>query len=110
MSYENITEEEKELYLEVLREGATPFDRFVSRGDIEDVIDIPRTRQTIDRNVFRAVQQTQLDQSTRLIPILGSAGTGKTHAYWAYKDRERKMLLSNESSEELSMRVQVAGQ
>lgn len=101
MSYENITEEEKELYLEVLREGATPFDRFVSRGDIEDVIDIPRTRQTIDRNVFRAVQQTQLDQSTRLIPILGSAGTGKTHAYWAYKDRERKMLHSTESPEDL---------
>ncbi len=101
MSYENISEEEKELYLEVLREGATPFDRFVSRGDIEDVIDIPRSRQTIDRNVFRAVQQTQLDQSTRLIPILGAAGTGKTHAYWAYKDRERKMLQADDSAEEL---------
>jgi hypothetical protein len=98
---EIISEEEKELYLEVLREGATPFDRFVSRGDIEDVIDIPRSRQTIDRNVFRAVQQTQLDQSTRLIPILGAAGTGKTHAYWAYKDREKKMLQADESSEEL---------
>jgi len=101
MSYENISEEEKELYLEVLREGTTPFDRFVSRGDIEDVIDIPRSRQTIDRNVFRAVQQTQLDQSTRLIPILGEAGTGKTHAYWAYKDRERKMLQTDETTEEL---------
>lgn len=89
-----LSEEEKELYLEVLRESPTPFDRFVSRGDIEDVIDISSSRKTIDRSIFRAIAQTQLDQSTRLIPILGAAGAGKTHAYWAYKDKERRAKSS----------------
>lgn len=95
----DFSEDEKELYLDVLREGTTPFDRFVARGDIEDVIDIPTSRKIIDRTIYRAVSQTQLDQSTRLIPILGDAGSGKTHAYWAYKDKERKLKSSEEVAE-----------
>ncbi|MHA1820537.1 MAG: hypothetical protein ACTSU2_07320 [Promethearchaeota archaeon] len=91
MSDDNFSEEDKELYLEVLRDSTTPFDRFVARGDIEDVIDIPSSRKIIDRMIFRAIKQTQFDQSTRLIPILGEAGSGKTHTYWAYKDKERKI-------------------
>ncbi|MCP4760267.1 MAG: hypothetical protein GY870_00700 [archaeon] len=97
--FDDLTEEDKELYLDVLREGATPFDRFVSRGDIEDLIDIPNSRKLIDRTIYRAISQTQLDQSTRLIPILGEAGAGKTHAYWAYKDKERKMKDAEISSD-----------
>ena len=86
-----MADEDRELFLDILREGTTPFDRFVSRGDLEDVIDIPMSRSAIDRSIFRSVAQTQLDQSTRMVPILGEAGAGKTHAYWAYKDKERKM-------------------
>ncbi len=84
----DISEDEKELYLDVLREGIfTPFDKFVSRGDLPDVIDIANPRKEIDKNIFRAIKQTNRDKSTRLIPILGSAGSGKTHAFWAYKDK-----------------------
>ncbi|MCK4239050.1 MAG: hypothetical protein KAX33_08020, partial [Candidatus Lokiarchaeota archaeon] len=84
----DISEDEKELYLDVLREGTfTPFDKFVSRGDLPDVIDIANPRKEIDKNIFRAIKQTNRDKSTRLIPILGSAGSGKTHAFWAYKDK-----------------------
>ncbi|MHA1727894.1 MAG: hypothetical protein ACTSWY_04100 [Promethearchaeota archaeon] len=97
--FKKLTDDEKELFIDVLKQGATPFDRFVSRGDIEDVIDIARSRKTIDRSLFRCVAQTQLDQSTRMIPILGEAGAGKTHAYWAYKDKERRMKEQNESSD-----------
>lgn len=86
-----MADEDRELFLDILREGTTPFDRFVSRGDLEDVIDIPMSRSAIDRSIFRSVAQTQLDQSSRMIPIIGEAGSGKTHAYWAYKDKERKM-------------------
>lgn len=91
-----MADEDRELFLDILREGTTPFDRFVSRGDLEDVIDIPMSRSSIDRSIFRSVAQTQLDQSTRMIPILGEAGAGKTHAYWAYKDKERKMKAAEE--------------
>lgn len=83
--------DEIDLYLDVLKEGTTPFDRFVARGSMQDVVDIPGPRAKIDRFLFRAIRQTQADHSTRMLPILGSAGTGKTHAYWAYKSMENKV-------------------
>ncbi len=89
-----MSDEEKDLYIDVLRVGTTPFDRFVARGSMQDVVDIPGPRAKIDRFMFRAISQTKSDHSTRLIPIIGSAGSGKTHAYWAYKNMERKMLIS----------------
>ncbi len=79
------------MYLDVLREAPIlPFSNFVSRGDIPDRIDISRPRSYIDREVYRLVRQTSRDKSSRMIPLLGSAGTGKTHAYHSFKDKERE--------------------
>jgi hypothetical protein len=89
MGYSKLTEEEQELYLEVLREGTTPFDRFVSRGDVHDPVDIPNPRREMDRAVFNAIKKTAADKTVRFLPMIGPAGSGKTHAFWAYKDRER---------------------
>ncbi len=69
--FKNLKEDEIEIYLDTLREGATPFDRFASRGDIQDPVDVPTPRKAIDNAVFRAIRQTKRDKSTRLIPILG---------------------------------------
>ncbi|WP_457558183.1 hypothetical protein [Candidatus Harpocratesius sp.] len=91
--------DEIDLYLDVLKEGTTPFDRFVARGSMEDVVDIPGPRSKIDRFLFRAIRQTQSDHSTRMLPIIGSAGTGKTHAYWAYKSIERKIRQRSQGIE-----------
>ena len=92
------------MYVDVLRETPMmPFSNFVSRGDIPDKIDIARPRNSLDREVYRLVRQTHRDGSSRLIPVLGSAGTGKTHAYHSFKDRERenrkKLALTEESQE-----------
>ena len=92
------------MYLDVLREAPIlPFSNFVSRGDIPDKVDIARPRSYIDREVYRLVRQTYRDRSSRLIPILGSAGTGKTHAYHSFKDKERenrkKLELTQEAQE-----------
>ncbi|MHA1792451.1 MAG: hypothetical protein ACTSVI_07390 [Promethearchaeota archaeon] len=95
MAYSNLSDEEKELYLEVLREGTTPFDRFVSRGDVADHVDIPNPRREMDRIVMSAIKRTASDMTARFIPVLGSAGSGKTHAYWALKDRERSLENPN---------------
>jgi hypothetical protein len=89
--YSELSDDDKEMYLDVLREAPIlPFSNFVSRGDIPDKIDISRPRSFIDREVYRLVRQTYRDRSARLIPILGSAGTGKTHAYHSFKDKERE--------------------
>ncbi|MHA2281931.1 MAG: hypothetical protein ACXAC5_13905 [Promethearchaeota archaeon] len=90
------------MYLDVLREAPIlPFSNFVSRGDIPDKIDIARPRSYIDREVYRLVRQTARDKSSRLIPILGSAGTGKTHAYHSFKDKERENVKKLEQAKDV---------
>ncbi len=89
--YSELSDDEKQMYIDVLREAPLlPFSNFVSRGDIPDKIDISRPRSYIDREVYRLVQQTFRDKSSRLFPLVGSAGTGKTHAYHSFKDKERE--------------------
>ncbi|MFX1314486.1 MAG: hypothetical protein ACFE9T_01360 [Promethearchaeota archaeon] len=105
--YSELSDDDKNMYLDVLREAPIlPFSNFVSRGDIPDRIDIARPRSYIDREVYRLVRQTFRDRSSRLIPILGSAGTGKTHAYHSFKDKERenkKKLEQSVESQELEV-------
>ncbi|MGY5878876.1 MAG: hypothetical protein RTV31_01440 [Candidatus Thorarchaeota archaeon] len=62
--------------------------RYVSRGDTRDDIDVPNPHKDADRAVFRAVRFTMKDGTPRFQPILGGAGTGKTHLYWVLKDQE----------------------
>jgi hypothetical protein len=76
---------------------------------IPDKVDIARPRSYIDREVYRLVQQTARDRSSRLIPVLGSAGSGKTHAYHSFKDKERenrKKLEQSLEAEEMEVGVQ----
>ena len=82
-------EEEVVMYLDALREG-TPFDRFVSHGHIRDPLetDIASPRTQVERIVNRAIRATLMDGRARFIPIVGVAGSGKTHFYWVLKDRE----------------------
>ncbi|TFF96991.1 MAG: hypothetical protein EU547_05660, partial [Promethearchaeota archaeon] len=100
--YSDLSEEEKSLYLDVLRESPyIPFSNYVSRGHVPDEIDVARPRSYVDREVFRLVRQTARDGYTRLLPILGSAGSGKTHCFHAFKDKEKENRKKLEESEEL---------
>ncbi len=102
--YSELSDDDKNMYLDVLRESPMmPFSNFVSRGDIKDKVDISRPRSVIDREVYRLVKQTSQDKSSRLIPILGSAGTGKTHAYHSFKDKEEENKKKLEQSEEIEV-------
>ncbi len=75
----------------MLKEG-TPFDRFVSHGHQKDPLelDIDSPRKKTERIVNRALRSTISDSTARFVPIVGKAGTGKTHYYWVLKDREMK--------------------
>jgi hypothetical protein len=77
------------MYTDILKEG-TPFDRFVSRGDVRDTIDIKAPRAEAERAIKRAIKSTISDGTARLLPIVGVAGTGKTHFYWVLKDLEKE--------------------
>ncbi len=100
--YSELNEDDRNMYLDVLRETPIlPFSNFVSRGHLPDKIDVARPRAFIDREVYRLVRQTARDKSSRLIPILGSAGTGKTHAYHSFKDKERENLKKLEQAKDV---------
>jgi len=102
--YEELGDDEKEMYIDVLREAPMmPFSNFVARGDIRDRVDISRPRNYIDKEVYRLVRQTSRDKSSRLIPLLGSAGTGKTHAYSSFQDREIENRNKIDVSEEIEV-------
>lgn len=78
------------MYLDILRESSTPFDRFVSHGHTKDPLemDIEKPRAQLERIVNRALRSTLTDQRGRFCPLIGEAGTGKTHYYWVLKERE----------------------
>ncbi|MBN2150438.1 MAG: hypothetical protein JW839_03225 [Candidatus Lokiarchaeota archaeon] len=61
-------------------------------------MDIPNPRREIDRAVMNSIKKCVADKTARFIPLLGSAGSGKTHAFWAFKDAEKK-LIQGEGSE-----------
>ena len=84
-------DEQIDIYIDMLKEG-TPFDRFVSHGHQKDPLelDIVNPRKKTERIVNRALRSTISDSTARFVPIVGRAGTGKTHYYWVLKDRETK--------------------
>jgi hypothetical protein len=86
-------DDEREMYFEVIKTTPTPFDRYVSRGDIEDVVDIPGPRMEVERGTMRAIRFTMSDQSARFVPIVGNAGSGKTHFYWVLKSKDNYITV-----------------
>ncbi|MFX1510990.1 MAG: hypothetical protein ACFFCQ_00165 [Promethearchaeota archaeon] len=76
------------LYFEALRETPTPFDNFVSRMNRPDQVDVENSHKIVEREVFRALRRTTRDKLTRFVPIIGEAGSGKTHFYWYLRKRQ----------------------
>lgn len=83
-----MNEELSEMYIEALKENPTVFDRFVSRGDIRDPVDISNPRAEAERITSRAIRSASFDRTPRYVPIVGTAGSGKTHFYWVLKDKQ----------------------
>ena len=73
--------------------GLLPFNRAVSKYNIEEDVEldiVTRSRKIIDYNIAKLIRITSIDQATRFQPIIGDAGTGKTHYYWILKSREEQ--------------------
>ncbi|MFQ6123091.1 MAG: hypothetical protein ACE5R6_00580 [Candidatus Heimdallarchaeota archaeon] len=83
-----MNEELREMYLMALKENPTVFDRFVSRGDVRDPVDISNPRIEAERITSRAIRSVSYDRTPRYVPIVGTAGSGKTHFYWVLKDKQ----------------------
>jgi hypothetical protein len=70
-----------------------PFNRTVSKYYIKDnmELDIATTsRKVIDVKIRRLIETVATDGINRFLPIIGAAGTGKSHYYWVLKALENQ--------------------
>lgn len=84
-----------DLYLTALRDEPTPFDVFVSRAGkaaVKDKFDLANPRSRATKTVRRALNNTIQDGVSRFVPIIGQAGSGKTHFYWHLKEEEEAQV------------------
>ncbi len=91
MSLTKFNNADIDLYLTALRDEPTPFDIFVSRAGkaaVKDKLDLATPRSRATRTVRRALNNTIQDGVSRFVPIIGQAGSGKTHFYWHLKEEE----------------------
>lgn len=95
MSLKKFNNADIELYLTALRDEPTPFDIFVSRAGkaaVKDKFDLATPRSRATRTVRRTLNNTIQDGVSRFVPIIGPAGSGKTHFYWHLKDEEDSQI------------------
>ncbi|MFX0091706.1 MAG: hypothetical protein ACFFBD_08070, partial [Candidatus Hodarchaeota archaeon] len=67
----------------------TPFDRYVSKAHVPDTIDVSRPRLAAEKAFFASLRLVE-EKNVVILPIVGDAGTGKTHFFWFIKDIEKK--------------------
>jgi len=70
-------------FLSFLKTGLNPFQKFVSTGEIKEEIGFVRSRTDLINSIKDAINKSD----GCIIPIIGEIGTGKTHLYWALKNK-----------------------
>ncbi|MEJ2295209.1 MAG: hypothetical protein P8Y23_10630 [Candidatus Lokiarchaeota archaeon] len=77
--YENF----KAKLLNILKFGINPFKKFVSTGEIKEDLGLVKSRKDLLTTIMEIIE----DNENCILPIIGDVGTGKTHLYWALKNR-----------------------
>ncbi len=80
----NVTKTLELSYLRHLHDNP-PIAPYVSRGSKRDRIDIAEPHLHIDKELLRLISWVIDKGSSRILPIIGASGMGKTHLYWALK-------------------------
>ncbi len=77
--YENF----KAKLLNTLKLGVNPFKKFVSTGEIREDLGLVKSRKPLIESLMDIIEKNE----NCILPIIGKVGTGKTHLYWALKNR-----------------------
>jgi hypothetical protein len=77
--YENF----KAKLINILKFGINPFRKFVSTGEIREDLGLVNSRKPLLENLMSIIE----DNKNCIVPIIGNVGIGKTHLYWALKNR-----------------------
>ncbi|MHA1585492.1 MAG: hypothetical protein ACTSWL_09565, partial [Promethearchaeota archaeon] len=78
-------------YLKIIQNNIHPFEQVASRHDVKDSVDIAAPHKALDRRIERFLKIIHQNHIPKIVPILGEAGTGKSHYYWILKNQELKM-------------------
>ena len=76
-------ENQKKVFLNFLKMGINPFEKFVSTGEIKEDLGLVKSRFDLSESIVRIVENNK----NFILPIIGKVGIGKTHLYWALKNR-----------------------
>ena len=76
-------ENQKEVLLNFLKTGINPFEKFVSTGEIKEDLGLVESRIDLLESIVKIVENNE----NFILPIIGKVGIGKTHLYWALKNR-----------------------
>jgi len=76
-------ENQKGVLLNFLKTGINPFEKFVSTGEIKEDLGLVESRIDLLESIVRIVENNE----NFILPIIGKVGIGKTHLYWALKNR-----------------------
>jgi hypothetical protein len=78
-----VYENKKARLLYFLKMGINPFKKFVSTGEIKEEIGLVPSRQDFINSVKEIIKNNE----NMILPIIGEIGIGKTHFYWALKNK-----------------------
>lgn len=82
---------------------ANPFSSYVARPDREPDIDVLRPKQGVLQMIEMTLDETSQTREPRIIPVLGSAGAGKTSLYWTVRKyantRSQVVYISPQTTE-----------
>ncbi|TFF96204.1 MAG: hypothetical protein EU544_01130 [Promethearchaeota archaeon] len=81
-------ENKKEKLINILKIGLNPFEKFVATGEIKEDLGLVPSRKVFLKKITKIIQ----DQNNFILPIIGEIGIGKTHLFWAIKN---KLLYHN---------------
>ena len=76
-------ENKKEKLLNFLKIGINPFKKFVATGEIKEDIGLVNSRI----NQLNKIKELIDNNANIVLPIIGETGIGKTHLYWALKNK-----------------------
>ncbi|MFX1497693.1 MAG: hypothetical protein ACFFBH_09220 [Promethearchaeota archaeon] len=75
-------EDKKGIFLNFLKSGINPFEKFVSTGEIKEDLSLVKSRKELLDSIVNVIEK----KKNFILPIIGNVGVGKTHLYWALKN------------------------
>ncbi|MFX1237926.1 MAG: hypothetical protein ACFE8P_09430, partial [Promethearchaeota archaeon] len=80
MLYEN----KKGKLISLLKVGLNPFKKFVSTGEIKEELGLVKSRKHLIESIAKLGENKH---QNIILPVIGDVGVGKTHFFWALKDK-----------------------